>query len=230
MLEPRRLATRATARRMADLTGTAVGELVGYQTRDERRIGPATRIEVVTEGILTRRLQRDPELPGIAAVLFDEVHERNLTTDLGLALLLDAAPLRPDLRIAAMSATADTALFARLLAVDGEPAPVVVGEGRTHPVDVRWRPRQRHDRLEQAVGSAVTQALRDEPGDVLVFLPGIGEIRRAGEVLRPRGRAATSTSASWPAPCRRPSRTSPSPRRRPGGGGSCWPPTSPRPR
>ena len=109
MLEPRRLATRAAARRMASTTGTAVGDLVGYQTRDERRIGPDTRIEVLTEGVLTRRLQQDPELPGVAAVIFDEVHERNLTTDLGLAFTLDAAAtLRPDLRIVAMSATADT--------------------------------------------------------------------------------------------------------------------------
>ncbi len=184
MLEPRRLATRATARRMADLTGTAVGELVGYQTRDERRISPTARVEVVTEGVLTRRIQRNPELPGVAAVIFDEVHERNLTTDLGLALLLDAAPLRPDRRILAMSATADTDAFARLLAVDERPAPVIESAGRTFPVDVRWRPRQRRDRLEKAVTAAVTQALRDEPGDVLVFLPGIGEIRRTGEALR----------------------------------------------
>src|SRR5206468_2069289 len=132
MLEPRRLATRAAARRMADLTGTAVGGLVGYQTRDERRIGAATRIEVLTEGVLTRRLQQDPELPGVGMVIFDEVHERNLTTDLGLAFTLDAAAtLRPDLRIVAMSATADTALFARLLGTDAGPAPVVESTGRT---------------------------------------------------------------------------------------------------
>ena len=135
MLEPRRLATRAAARRMADLVGSDVGDLVGYQTRDERRIGPATRIEVLTEGVLTRRLQRDPELPGVAAVIFDEVHERNLPTDLGLALTLDvAATVRPDLRILAMSATADTARFARLLAAGGDDAaPVIVG-GRTRPI------------------------------------------------------------------------------------------------
>jgi ATP-dependent helicase HrpB len=184
MLEPRRLATRATARRMAALTGTPVGALIGYQTRDEREIGPQARIEVVTEGILTRRLQRDPELPGVAAVIFDEVHERNLTTDLGLALLLDAAPLRPDRRILAMSATADTATFARLLGHDGGPAPVIESGGRTFPVDVRWLPRQRRDRLEAAVTVAVTRALREDDGDVLVFLPGIGEIRRVGASLR----------------------------------------------
>ncbi len=184
MLEPRRLATRAAARRMASTTRTAVGDLIGYQTRDERRIGPATRIEVLTEGVLTRRLQQDPELPGIAAVIFDEVHERNLTTDVGLAFTLDAAAtLRPDLRIVAMSATADTALFARLLAVDGTPAAIVESAGRTFPVDVRWLPRSRDDRLEAAVESAVRRALRDEDGDVLVFLPGIGEINRIAEQL-----------------------------------------------
>ena len=184
VLEPRRLATRAAARRMAQLAGGAPGDLVGYQTRDERVIGPATRIEVLTEGVLTRRLQHDPELPGVAAVLFDEVHERNLTTDLGLALTLDVgSTLRPDLRIVAMSATADTATFARLLATDTGPAPVVVSEGRTHPIDLRWLPRQRNDRVEAAVASAVERALDDELGDVLVFLPGIGEITRVRERL-----------------------------------------------
>src|SRR6478735_7428912 len=116
MLEPRRLAARAAARRMSDLLGEPVGATVGFQTRDERHIGPATRIEVLTEGILTRRLQHDPELPGIGLVIFDEVHERNLTTDLGLAFTLDsAATLRPDLRFLAMSATPDTAGLARVL-------------------------------------------------------------------------------------------------------------------
>lgn len=184
VLEPRRLATRAAARRMAALTGTAVGDLVGYQTRDERRIGPDTRIEVLTEGVLTRRLQQDPELPGTGIVIFDEVHERNLPTDLGLAFTLDAAAaLRPDLRVAAMSATADTALFARLLATDDGPAPIVASEGRTFPVDIRWVPRTRDDRLESAASSAIRRALRDEPGDVLVFLPGIGEISRLADQL-----------------------------------------------
>ena len=185
VLEPRRLATRAAARRMSDLSGQAVGSLVGYQTRDERVLGPDTRIEVLTEGVLTRRLQNDPELPGVAAVLFDEVHERNLTTDLGLALTLDvASTLRPDLRIVAMSATADTASFARLLATEsGGHAPIVESAGRTHPIDVRWLPRQRNDRLDAVVASAVERALRDETGDVLVFLPGIGEILRIRERL-----------------------------------------------
>jgi ATP-dependent helicase HrpB len=180
VLEPRRLATRAAARRMADLTATEVGGLAGYQTRDERRIGPATRIEVVTEGVLTRRMQQDPELPGVGLVIFDEVHERNLTTDLGLALTLDAlATLRPDLRVIAMSATADTASFARLLGG----APIVESAGRTHPVDIRWRPRTRDERLEPAVTAAVLAALRDADGDVLAFLPGVAEITRTAERL-----------------------------------------------
>jgi ATP-dependent helicase HrpB len=185
ILEPRRLATRAAARRMADLAGQSVGDLVGYQTRDERHIGPATRIEVLTEGVLTRRLQRDPELPGVAAVLFDEVHERNLPTDLGLALILEvASTVRPDLRILAMSATADTARFAQLLAVGGaDAAPVIEVAGRAHPVDVRWLPRQRGDRLENAVERAVALALTENDGDVLVFLPGVGEIMRCRDRL-----------------------------------------------
>ncbi len=182
MLEPRRLATRAAARRMASTTGTEVGALVGYQTRDERRIGPDTRIEVVTEGILTRRLQNDPELPGVGAVIFDEVHERNLPTDIGLAFTLDVAgSIRPDLRILAMSATPDVEALTALL-----DAAVVESQGRTHDVDVRWlpldRPAQgtgrRHVRPEPAVVAAVLRALREETGDILVFLPGIGEIRR----------------------------------------------------
>ena len=192
-------------------------------------IGPETRIEVLTEGVLTRRLQNDPELPGVAAVLFDEVHERNLTTDLGLALTLDvASALRPDLRIVAMSATADTASFARLLATDdGGPAPIVVSEGRTHPIDLRWLPRQRNDRIEQAVASAVERALRDDDGDVLVFLPGIGEITRVRERLV-ASLPPTSTFVRSPARCRSRTRTSRWHRRRPVGAGSCSPPTSPR--
>jgi ATP-dependent helicase HrpB len=191
MLEPRRLATRAAARRMAATTGTTVGDLVGYQTRDERHIGPATRIEVVTEGVLTRRLQQDPELPGVGLVIFDEVHERNLTTDLGLALTLDVAgSIRPDLRILAMSATADVDRLTQLLQ-----APVVESEGRMFDVEMHWLPPAppkrtgrgrgpQRDRIEPAVVAAVTRALRDQHGDLLVFLPGIGEIRRVEAQLR----------------------------------------------
>ncbi|HTH04327.1 MAG TPA: DEAD/DEAH box helicase, partial [Ilumatobacteraceae bacterium] len=181
MLEPRRLATRAAARRMAELLGESVGDTVGYQTRDERRIGPGTRIEVVTEGILTRRLQNDAELPGVGLVIFDEVHERNLPTDLGLALALDVArTIRPDLRLLAMSATPDTAALAAAL---GD-APVVESAGRVFPVDLRWRPTDRKSRIEQVTADAVRAAVREESGDVLVFLPGIGEILRCRDRLQ----------------------------------------------
>ena len=185
VLEPRRLATRAAARRMADLLGEQPGGTVGYQTRDERVIGSATRIEVVTEGVLTRRLQSDPTLPGVAVVIFDEVHERNLPTDLGMALALDvAASIRPDLAILAMSATADTPRLAQILGtgIDRD-VPVLTSDGRQYPVDVRWVPRDRRARLEPAVVSVVQRALRDETGDVLVFLPGIAEIMRTAAQL-----------------------------------------------
>ena len=180
MLEPRRLATRAAAQRMAVLLGTEVGGLVGYQTRDERRIGHDTRIEVVTEGVLTRRLQNDPELPGVGLVIFDEVHERNVPTDLGLAFTLDArATVRPDLRVLAMSATPDVA---KLGAVLGD-APMIESVGRSFEVDLRWVPMMKGTRVEQATGEVVLRALNEEPGDVLVFLPGIGEIRRVEQFL-----------------------------------------------
>jgi ATP-dependent helicase HrpB len=200
MLEPRRLATRAAAQRMATLTNTRVGDLVGYQTRDERHIGPDTRIEVVTEGILTRRLQRDPELPGVGLIVFDEVHERNLPTDIGLALTLDvAASIRPDLRLLAMSATPDTEGLVRALG-----APVIMSEGRTFDIEMNWLPRAPAAtnkggggrksrgprrpggpaRIEPDVVAAVIRALGEHDGDVLVFLPGIGEIRRTQQQLR----------------------------------------------
>ncbi|MEX1106744.1 MAG: ATP-dependent helicase HrpB [Ilumatobacteraceae bacterium] len=186
VLEPRRLATRAAAQRMASLLGEPVGRTVGYQTRDDRVIGPDTRIEVVTEGVLTRRLQHDPELPGVGIVIFDEVHERNLPTDIGLALALDVrGALRPDLRLLTMSATPDAAKFARLIGTNG-PAPIVASDGREHPVDIRSLPMTKGTRLENAVAEAVLTAMRDETGDVLVFLPGIGEIRRVESMLRDR--------------------------------------------
>ena len=185
VLEPRRLATRAAGRRMADLLAEAVGATVGYRTRDERHVGKGTRIEVVTEGILTRRLQADPSLPGTALVVFDEVHERHLQTDLALALALDARRgLRPDLRILAMSATLEASRLASLLGGGGEPAPVVTSPGRTHPVDIRWRPRGPRDRPLDAVAAAVHAAVTADPGDVLVFLPGAAAIRTVGSLLR----------------------------------------------
>ncbi|MEY2552944.1 MAG: ATP-dependent helicase HrpB, partial [Ilumatobacteraceae bacterium] len=183
MLEPRRLATRAAAQRMASLLGAEVGEVVGFQTRDERHIGPATRIEVVTEGVLTRRLQHDPELPGVGLVIFDEVHERNVPTDLGLAFALDArATVRPDLRLLAMSATPDVG---KIRGVLGE-APVIESIGRSFEVDVRWLPMMKGTRIEQATGEAILRALNEEEGDVLVFLPGIGEIHRVDQFLSNR--------------------------------------------
>ena len=180
VLEPRRLATRAAARRMASLLGEDVGATVGYTTRDERRVGRSTRIEVVTEGVLTRRLQGDPSLPGVGLVVFDELHERNLHADLALALVLDARPaLRPDLRLLAMSATLEAARVAALL---GD-APVVRSEGRAQEVTVRWVPRRPKERLDAATVAAVQRAVREEAGDVLVFLPGAADIRRVESAL-----------------------------------------------
>jgi ATP-dependent helicase HrpB len=169
---------------MAFLLGEEIGNTVGYQTRDERRIGRDTRIEVVTEGVLTRRLQHDPELPGTALVIFDEVHERNLPTDVGLAFALDVRrTLRPDLKILAMSATAQANTLAALLGGDAGPCPVISSEGRTYPIEIRWSPPGKGQRLEQAIAETVLLALRNDIGDVLVFLPGIGEITRVYQVL-----------------------------------------------
>jgi ATP-dependent RNA helicase HrpB len=190
MLEPRRLATRAAARRMAALLREQVGDTVGYRTRDDRRVGPATRLEVVTEGILTRRLQRDPGLDGVGLVIFDEFHERSLQADLGLALALDARRhLRRDLRLLVMSATLDGDRVAALL---GSPsaaeAPVITSEARSHPIEVRWAPRQPRQHLEPAMVAAIRRVLRDTAGtdaegDVLAFLPGAAEIERTAEQL-----------------------------------------------
>ena len=176
LLEPRRVAARAAAARMAALVGERVGETVGLSTRDERRVSGSTRIEVVTDGILTRRLQRDPTLDGVALVIFDEFHERHLQADLGLALTLDAREgLRPELRVLVMSATLDPGAVSDLLGG----APSVASRGRSFPIDLRWRPRRPDTRLEHAVAAAVRHALEHDPGDVLVFLPGVGEIRAA---------------------------------------------------
>lgn len=183
MLEPRRLATRAAARRMAHLRGERVGATVGYRTRDDRKVSADTRIEVVTEGILTRRLQGDPGLPDVGLVIFDEFHERSLPGDLGLALTLEARQvLRPDLRVLVMSATLDGERVAALLDPE-QPAPVITSPGRVHPVDVRWSPRSKRDRLDRAMADAVAQALREEQGDVLAFLPGAGVIERTARLL-----------------------------------------------
>jgi ATP-dependent helicase HrpB len=185
MLEPRRLAARAAARRMAYMLGEDVGDTVGFVTRDERKVGPRTRIEVVTEGVLTRRLQNDPFLDGVGLVIFDEIHERNVPTDLGLAFLLDArTQLSLDVRILAMSATPEAESFARVLGSQDQPAPIITSDGRMFDVDIRYVPRQRNERLENVVAATVMRALRDDEGDILVFLPGIGEINRARNTLQ----------------------------------------------
>jgi ATP-dependent helicase HrpB len=182
LLEPRRLAARAAARRMASLVGERVGGTVGFRTRLESAVGPATRIEVVTEGLLVRRLQSDPGLEGVAAVLFDEVHERSLDADLALALCRDLqAGLRPELRLVAMSATLDGAAFSRLL---GD-APVIASAGRMFPVRIEHAAADlAHPRaLPEAAAKAARRALARAQGDVLVFLPGMAELRRAEEFL-----------------------------------------------
>jgi ATP-dependent helicase HrpB len=184
MLEPRRLAARAAARRMAQTLDEPVGKTVGYRIQLDNRTGPDTIIEVVTEGILTRRLQSDPSLEGVAAVIFDEFHERNLQADLGLALCLDSqAGLREDLRLLVMSATLDGDPIAELM---GD-VPVIASAGRAFPVETRYLGKPPADRFQDtfcpAVCSAVKQALEDETGSILVFLPGEGEIRRVESLL-----------------------------------------------
>ncbi|TVQ93770.1 MAG: ATP-dependent helicase HrpB [Chromatiaceae bacterium] len=178
LLTPRRPAARMAAARMAALLGEPVGDQVGYQVRFERHIGPRTRIEVLTEGILTRRLQADPELTGVGLVIFDEFHERSLQTDLALALALDTTQLRPDLRLLVMSATLDAAPVAALLGG----APLITGTGRSFPVTVHYAERAPADAVA-AVAPAVHQALAAQAGDCLVFLPGVAEIARVATQL-----------------------------------------------
>jgi len=185
MLEPRRLAARAAAERMAETLGETVGQTVGYRIRGESRIGKATRIEVVTEGILTRMLQGDPSLDGIGAVIFDEFHERSLNADLGLALTLECrAALRQDLVLVVMSATLDAAPVAALL---GE-APLLTAEGRAFPVETRWLPAPlpKGARLPAAMADLIAQAAAETDGGILAFLPGEGEIRRTAAALHHR--------------------------------------------
>jgi len=183
MLEPRRIAARASAERMAKTLGERAGETVGYRVRFGSKVSRATRIEVVTEGIFSRQILDDPELTGVAAVLFDEFHERSLDADLGLALARDAqVGLREDLRILVMSATLDGARVARLL---GE-APVISSEGRAFPVETRYLGRKADAPLERQMADAIAMALRADPGSVLAFLPGAAEIRRTQNFLGER--------------------------------------------
>src|SRR5262245_5471460 len=197
MLEPRRLAARAVAERMAATLGEGVGDTVGYRMRLETRVSKRTRIEVVTEGVFTRMLQSDPALGGVAAVLFDELHERNLNADIGLALALDAQRhVAPELRLLAMSATLDAAKVATVLgarhrdadastpASDRAAAPLIECVGRAHGVETHHvgkglptLPAAGVEPIEAAVSRVVQRALRESPGDVLVFLPGAAEIR-----------------------------------------------------
>lgn len=180
LLSPRRLAARAAAERMAELAGEPVGKTIGYTTRMDSKKSAATRILVLTEGIFRNRIQDDPELAGVSAVLFDEVHERSLDSDFGLALALDAqGGLRSDLRLLSMSATLDGGRFARLM-----DAPVIESEGRSYPLGLRHIGRKAEARIEDEMAAAVRKALAEEKeGDVLAFLPGVAEIERTAERL-----------------------------------------------
>ena len=184
MLEPRRLAARAAAERMAKTLGEKLGERVGYSMRGESKTGPKTRVEVVTEGILTRMIQSNPELTGIDAIIFDEFHERSINADLGLALCLEIAEaLRNDLTLLVMSATVDVAPVAALM---GD-APVISSKGQSFAVDLRWldRPLSKTIRYENAVADLVLRAAAETEGGILVFLPGEGEIKRVERLLKP---------------------------------------------
>ncbi len=183
MLEPRRIAARAAADRMAQTLGEKAGDTVGYRVRFGSKISRSTRIEVVTEGIFSRQILDDPEMTGVAAVLFDEFHERSLDADLGLALARDAQQgLREDLRILVMSATLDGARVAKLLGN----APVIASEGRAYPVETRYVGRKPDIQFERQMADAIATALRADEGSVLAFLPGAAEIRRTETMLRER--------------------------------------------
>ncbi|MBL8779970.1 MAG: ATP-dependent helicase HrpB, partial [Alphaproteobacteria bacterium] len=180
MLEPRRVAARAAASRMADLIAEKVGDTVGYRVRLDARVGPKTRVEVLTEGLLTRRLQADPALDGVGLVIFDEFHERSLNADLALALTLEAqAALNENLKVLVMSATLDGARVARLL----DDALVLRSEGRLFPIETRYTPLLANARIEPAVANIVLRALNETDGGLLVFLPGEGEIRSVERLL-----------------------------------------------
>lgn len=183
LLEPRRLAARNVAQRLAELLNEKPGETVGYRMRAQSCVGAQTRLEVVTEGVLTRMIQRDPELTGVGLVILDEFHERSLQADLALALLLDVQQgLRDDLKLLIMSATLDNGRLQQLL----PDAPMIISEGRTFPVERRYQPLAAHLRFDEAVAIATAELLRHESGSLLLFLPGVGEILRVQEQLATR--------------------------------------------
>lgn len=183
LLEPRRLAARNVAQRLAELLNEKPGETVGYRMRAQSCVGPQTRLEVVTEGVLTRMIQRDPELTGVGLIILDEFHERSLQADLALALLLDVQQgLRDDLKLLIMSATLDNGRLQQML----PDAPTIVSEGRAFPVERRYQPLAAHLRFAEAVAVATAELLRHESGSLLLFLPGVGEIQRVQEQLATR--------------------------------------------
>ncbi|HCL5270668.1 TPA: ATP-dependent helicase HrpB [Salmonella enterica] len=183
LLEPRRLAARNVAQRLAEGVNETPGETVGYRMRAQSCVGPRTRLEVVTEGVLTRMIQRDPELRGVGLVILDEFHERSLQADLALALLLDIQQgLRDDLRLLIMSATLDNDRLCQRL----PDAPTIVSEGRAFPVERRYQPLAAHLRFDEAVAMATAELLRNESGSLLLFLPGVGEIQRVHQHLASR--------------------------------------------
>nr|WP_247752323.1 ATP-dependent helicase HrpB [Citrobacter freundii] len=183
LLEPRRLAARNVAQRLAELLNEKPGETVGYRMRAQSCVGSQTRLEVVTEGVLTRMIQRDPELTGVGLVILDEFHERSLQADLALALLLDVQQgLRDDLKLLIMSATLDNGRLQQLL----PDAPMIISEGRTFPVERRYQPLAAHLRFDEAVAIVTAELLRHESGSLLLFLPGVGEILRVQEQLATR--------------------------------------------
>ena len=227
VLEPRRLAARAAATRMAATLGEEVGETVGYRVRFGSKISRATRIEVVTEGVFTRRVLEDPGLEGVAALLFDEFHERSLDADLGLALARDVQTgLREDLRLLVMSATLDGAAVARLL---GD-APVIESSGRAFAVETRYLGRDARAPIERQVVDAIVQAIRAETGSVLAFLPGAAEIRRAQTQLRERIADPAIDIVALYGALDASTRTALSRRRRRAAARLCWRPRSPKPR
>ncbi|WP_379921865.1 ATP-dependent helicase HrpB [Erythrobacter sp. R86502] len=184
LTSPRRVAARAAAERMAEMSGEKPGETVGYMTRLDSKVSPRTRILVVTDAILVNRLVEDPDLPGVSALLFDEAHERGLDSDLGLALALEShAVLREDLRVLVMSATIDGARFSRIL---GEGTPVITSEGRSFPLVIKWLGGDASQNIEDRLAAAIITAWREESGDILAFLPGVREIERVRERIEPR--------------------------------------------